>query len=66
MSKSQEPIKQCLGSYRGSIECSECPTVAVCKSITEGLQDDIERTGRHIRLQGKYKDKRGWKLKDKY
>jgi len=60
------PLRACFGSYAGNEECNQCSIRGACEPCTQSLVEEQERTGRHNRLQGKYKEKRGWNRKDRY
>lgn len=50
----------CFGSYKGK-DCQECPYKKECTRTSVEIKRDLERKGRKIRIQGKYKERGSWK-----
>lgn len=55
----------CYGSYKGK-DCQECPYLKECTKTTVDLKRDLFRSGKKIRIQGKYKERGSWKRRAGY
>jgi hypothetical protein len=56
MSKSKRP--ECIGMYGFEDECEVCDWHIECKKLDEGIESAYTRKGTHVRLTGKYKEKK--------
>jgi len=52
------PRPECIGMYGFEFECDTCEWAAECKAIDEAIEAAVTRDGTHIRLTGKYKEKK--------
>jgi hypothetical protein len=44
--------------YSFEEECNECEWELECKKMDENIESSVTRTGTHVRLTGKYKEKK--------
>jgi len=44
--------------YGFEYECEECDWAAECKAMDEAIESAVTRKGTHVRLTGKYKEKK--------
>ncbi len=56
MSKGSRP--NCIGLLGEDEECEGCEWIDECKRMTESIEADAMRGGTHIRLTGKYKERK--------
>lgn len=56
MNESRRP--PCIGMYGFQDECQECEWQYECKKMDEAIESEITRKGTHVRLTGKYKEKK--------
>lgn len=48
----------CIGMYGFDPECEECEWADECKKMDESIESAVTRKGTHVRLTGKYKEKK--------
>lgn len=48
----------CIGMYGFEEECKECNWQYECKKMDENIESAVTRKGTHVRLTGKYKEKK--------
>ena len=53
---------ECFVAYGISVECKSCKYAELCKAVKKGLEAEVFRKGTHVRVGGKYKEKK-WKPK---
>ena len=55
---SEEARPECIGMYGFEPECDECGWVSQCKNMDKAIESAVTRKGTHVRLTGKYKEKK--------
>jgi len=48
----------CIGTYGLEEDCEGCGWREECQSATEGIESAVTRKGTHVRITGKYKEKK--------
>ncbi len=56
MSKDERPT--CIGMLGETDECRECESRQECEAMTKQLEADAYRGGTHVRITGKYKERK--------
>ncbi|UCD46007.1 MAG: hypothetical protein JSV27_05845 [Candidatus Bathyarchaeota archaeon] len=56
MSRGKRPV--CIGMYGTEDECLECEWERECQDMTESIDSAVTRKGTHVRITGKYKEKK--------
>jgi hypothetical protein len=56
MSRSMRP--DCIGMYGSEETCADCDWQQECKKMDENIESSATRGGTHVRLTGKYKEKK--------
>ena len=56
MMRSRRP--DCIGMYGFQDDCSDCDWQLECKKMDDGIESSATRSGTHMRLTGKYKEKK--------
>ncbi len=56
MSMSKRP--DCIGMYGFEENCADCDWQPECKKMDENIESSATRSGTHMRLTGKYKEKK--------
>lgn len=56
MNRSKRP--ECIGMYGSEDECIDCDWQHECKKMDESIESAATRKGTHVRLTGKYKEKK--------
>ena len=56
MLREDRPV--CIGLYGDEAECHECNWQLECQKMVDNIESDVYRKGTHIRLTGKYKEKK--------
>jgi disulfide oxidoreductase YuzD len=52
------PRPACIGMYGFEYQCEECEWANECKEMDEAIEQAVTRKGTHVRLTGKYKEKK--------
>jgi hypothetical protein len=55
---SKGPRPSCIGMLSGDKECQECEWKPECETTTKQLEADVMRGGTHVRITGKYKERK--------
>ena len=55
---SKGPRPECIGMYGVEDECAECEWAEECRKMDESIESAVTRKGTHVRLTGKYKEKK--------
>lgn len=55
---SRGPRPSCIGLFGAQDECQRCPWRPECQEMTEGIESSAYRKGTHVRIVGKYKEKK--------
>lgn len=61
---STEP--NCFGSFKGTVDCEECPFRENCNRTSKEIRSQSFRRGKKIRLEGKYKGRGRYKPRNLY
>ena len=56
MDKAHRPA--CIGMYGFEDNCANCGWQTECKKMDETIESSATRKGTHVRLTGKYKEKK--------
>jgi hypothetical protein len=56
MSRSRRP--DCIGMYGSEEDCADCDWQLECRKMDENIESSATRGGTHVRLTGKYKEKK--------
>jgi len=56
MMRSRRP--DCIGMYGFQDDCADCDWQLECKKMDDGIESSATRSGTHMRLTGKYKEKK--------
>ena len=48
----------CIGMYGFEYECPTCEWARECREMDEAIEQAATRKGTHVRLTGKYKEKK--------
>jgi len=56
MMRSRRP--DCIGMYGLQDDCADCDWQLECKKRDDGIESSATRSGTHVRLTGKYKEKK--------
>lgn len=49
---------ECIGAYGFEDECINCDWQHECEKMDESIESAVTRKGTHVRLTGKYKEKK--------
>ena len=52
------PRPSCIGMLGEDDECEECEWRPDCETLTKQVEADVMRGGTHVRLTGKYKERK--------
>ena len=52
------PRPECIGFYGFEDDCETCAWQLECKKMDESIDSAVTRGGTHVRLTGKYKEKK--------
>ena len=55
---SKGPRPSCIGMLSEDKECKECNWRTECEAMSKQLEADAYRGGTHVRLTGKYKERK--------
>ena len=55
---SEGPRPECIGMYGFQPECDDCDWISGCKNMDKAIESAATRKGTHVRLTGKYKEKK--------
>ena len=55
---SKGPRPECIGMFGFEEECSTCDWRQECEKMDENIESAATRKGTHVRLTGKYKEKK--------
>jgi hypothetical protein len=55
---SMEGRPACIGLFSDDVECCECEWRLECQKMMDGIESQVYRKGTHMRLTGKYKEKK--------
>jgi hypothetical protein len=55
---SKGPRPDFIGMFGVELECEECDWSNQCRKIDESIESSVTRKGTHVRLTGKYKEKK--------
>ena len=56
MSRSRRP--DCIGMYGSEEDCADCDWQLECRKMDESIESSATRGGTHVRLTGKYTEKK--------
>lgn len=56
MSRNKRPV--CIGMYGTEDECETCNWRRECQVMSERIESAVTRKGTHVRIVGKYKEKK--------
>lgn len=59
-------IRDCIGSFKRSVECKTCPDLYTCKVLSGTLETEFSKNRGNFRETGKYKGRGKWKPKQVY
>lgn len=48
----------CIGLFGAEIDCNICDWMQECQKMSESIEAAVFRKGTHVRLTGKYKEKK--------
>ena len=54
----KKPRPSCIGSLSEDEECEECMWRLECETLTKQLEADAMRGGTHVRITGKYTERK--------
>jgi hypothetical protein len=55
---SKGPRRSCIGMLSEDEECKGCEWRSECETMSKQLEADVMRGGTHVRITGKYKERK--------